>query len=315
MRKLGIVLLIIALAVSLGFNVFMANYIGKQNSSVRSNLVFGDANSRDTYFTVHNVAKAHEISRGKGVKAGILDNYFGYNRHRELYAGGANFSGKDLGYLETDYHGYWMAVTLKEIAPEAEVYALGVDFDSEEAKVRTMLDAIEWAIDNDLDVLTYSSSRFSEENEKKLNVVVDEAMERGIVTTFIHYYHPGNILPDGLFTYRGEADYNRREPDLNILHYDYNVVIIPRYLEYLSSSEEDRTRLTRPFMSISSTSPVTAGFVALMKSVKNDLTTAEYKRILMETARSLIYKGEDCPRVPDVYEAVKVISGVAGQKG
>jgi hypothetical protein len=314
MKRLGIALLLISLVISLGFNVFMANYISRQNSKAQLSFVFGDANSRDTYFTLHNVAKAHEISRGKGVKVGILDNSFGYNRHRELYAGGANFSGKDSGYLETDHHGYWMAVTLKEIAPEAEVYALGVDFDREEAKVRTMLDAIEWAIDNDLDVLTYSSSQFSEENEKKLNVVVDKAMERGIVTTFIHYYHPDNILPDGLFMYRGEADYNRREPDLNILHYDYNVVIVPRYLEYLSSSEEDRARLTPPFLSISSTSPVTAGFVALMKSVRSDLPPAEYKRILMETGRNLICEGEDCPRVPDVYEAMKLISGVAGQE-
>ena len=53
----------------------MVNYIGKQNSSARSNLVFGDANSRDTYFTIHNVGKAHEISKGKGVKVGILDNF------------------------------------------------------------------------------------------------------------------------------------------------------------------------------------------------------------------------------------------------
>ena len=87
------------------------------------------------------------------------------------------------------------------------------------------------------------------------------------------------------------------------------MLIVPRYLEYLSSSEEDRARLTPPFLSMSSTSPVTAGFVALMKSVRNDLPPAEYKRILMETSRSLIYKGEDCPRVPNIYEAVKVISG------
>jgi len=110
-------------------------------------------------------------------------------------------------------------------------------------------------------------------------------------------------------------DYNRREPDINILHYDYNVMMVRRYLEYLSSGEEDRARLTPPFLSISSTSPVTAGFVALMKSVRNDLPPAEYKRILMETSRNLIYRGEDCPRVPDIYEAVKLISGVAGQKG
>ncbi|MFY9475618.1 MAG: hypothetical protein WAQ73_03720 [Bacillota bacterium] len=76
------------------------------------------------------------------------------------------------------------------------------------------------------------------------------------------------------------------------------------------ADEEGRAKLMPPFLSISSTSHVTAGFVALMKSIRSDLPPAEYKRILMETSRSLTYNGEKCPRVPDVYEAVKLISGI-----
>lgn len=202
-----------------------------------------------------------------------------------------------------------MAVTLKEIAPEVEVYALGVDFTDEAKKVDTMVQAINWAAENDLDVLTYSSGQFSEESEKILDEAVDKAVASGIVTTFIHYYNPNNILPDGMFAYRGAEDHNRREPDLNILHWDYNVLMVPRYLEYVAASEEERMKLTPPFLSISSTSPVTAGFVALLKSVKSDLTPAECKRILMDTSRRMVYNGQECPRVPDIYEAVKLVSG------
>jgi hypothetical protein len=35
-------------------------------------LNFNNANSRDTYFTVHNVKEAHMLSKGKGVKGGII---------------------------------------------------------------------------------------------------------------------------------------------------------------------------------------------------------------------------------------------------
>jgi len=37
---------------------------------------FPNANSRQTYFTIHNIWEAWEISKGAGVKVGILDHSF-----------------------------------------------------------------------------------------------------------------------------------------------------------------------------------------------------------------------------------------------
>lgn len=39
----------------------------------REFIYFNNANSRDTYFTVHNVKEAHKYSKGKGIKVGIID--------------------------------------------------------------------------------------------------------------------------------------------------------------------------------------------------------------------------------------------------
>ena len=36
-------------------------------------IYFGNANSRQTYFTLHNIARAHEKAKGRGVKVGIMD--------------------------------------------------------------------------------------------------------------------------------------------------------------------------------------------------------------------------------------------------
>jgi|LSQX01.2.fsa_nt_gb hypothetical protein len=309
MQRPAVLLLIAALLASLGFNIFMVHYVNRARTKdlSRTALVFEDANSRDTYFSIHNVRDVHEITRGEGIKVGILDMFFGLNEHPELYTGSKDFSNRETDFIELAEHGYWMALTLKEIAPEAELFALGIDFSNEVDKTAQMIEAIDWAIEHDLDVLTYSSGAFSPEQKKQLDAAVEKAVNHNIVTTFIWYPHPDNILPGGL---TADMEYDGREADLNILHYDYNTVRIGDYLEYAAAGEEARRQMMNPFMSYSSTAPVVAGFVALLKSINNELPPGEYKRILIETSRELIYNGEKCPRVADVGEAVKLIAGM-----
>ena len=47
-------------------------------------LVFPGANSRTTYFSMHHIGEAQEITRGAGVKVGILDHLFGTEVHPDL---------------------------------------------------------------------------------------------------------------------------------------------------------------------------------------------------------------------------------------
>ncbi|MEC9487968.1 MAG: S8 family serine peptidase [Halanaerobium sp.] len=312
MKKVGLGLVILVLLVSFGFNLFMVNYIReeKEKNYTASYLVFPDANSRETIFTMHNIKAAQAVTKGKGVKVGVLDSGFGYKVHPKLYAGGEDFSGNDNAFLHDEHHGYWMANTLREVAPETEIYALNINFNDEKEKASNLAAAIDWAIANGLDVLTYSSSVFSEENIEVVNEAVDKALANNIVTTFIHYAHPGNILPDGLFTYTWSNDL-KREPDLNIFHYDYNTLIVKSYLEYNAADGQQRRKMVPPFLSISSTSPVTAGFVALLKSVRPGLKPKEYKKILMDTSKPVNYQGQECPRVADIYQAVLAAARMA----
>jgi hypothetical protein len=264
---------------------------------------FTNANSRQTYFTIHNIWEAWEFSKGAGAKVGILDHSFGYGKHEGLYAGGENFQTDEWGeyFSESSHHGFWMASTLREVAPEVDIYALGTYSSDESAKVNAMVRAIDWAIENDLDVLTYSAARFSAENRPRLDEAVDRALEHGIVFTFIHYPHPGNLLPTWLGPRSGDDE---REPDVNILHYDYQLIFTERYLDWLERGKESGYR---PYLSISSTSPVTAGFVALLKGVQPDLGPAEIKRILMETSRPLTFEGQRAPRTVDAAAALRSV--------
>jgi hypothetical protein len=266
---------------------------------------FPDANSRETYFTIHRVWDAWPISKGAGVKVGILDHSFAIDLHDDLYAGGENFQTGEWGegYGTVAHHGFWMASTLKEVAPEVEVYALGTYSSDETSKVDAMVRAIDWAIARDLDILTYSAARFSPENKPRLDAAVDRAHSAGIITTFIHYPHPGNILPTGIVPRSGDDD---REPDLNICHFDYSVIFTGPYLEWL---EKPDPRGYRPYLSISSTSPVTAAFVAMLKSVKPDLTGDECRRILRETGRRYVLGGSVGEHTVDIAAALKSLTG------
>ena len=305
-KKYLSILLLVVFIISMGFNVFLYskfNEYREENRKFHDILVFKNANSRDTFYNIHNVDKAHKITKGAGIKVGIIDKFFGYNKHPKLYTDGKDFSKQPKSFSEIAEHGYWMALALKEVAPQVEIYALNYEWDNKKDKVKSMIEAMDWAIKNDLDVLTYSSSAFSGKNKQKLDTVVDKAIENNIVTTFIHYPYEKNIHPDGFFELKGES-----KADLNVFHYDYNSLNLERYYEFKKRNPETPLQKVPPFFSISSTSPVTAGFVALLKSYDNDLTPEQCKEILIKTSRELQYKGRSCTRVVDIHKALNYIN-------
>ncbi|MBI2837848.1 MAG: peptidase [Acidobacteria bacterium] len=270
----------------------------------KSVLVFPGANKRETYFTIHNLRAAQGLSTGRGIKVGILDHSFGTTLHPKLYAEGRNFvKGDEASLSEHEWHGYWMAAVLREIAPEAEIYALNIIvFDDPAATMDAMSRAIDWAVERRIDVLTYSQEAVKGEPRTVLDRALDRAHKAGIVTTFIHCSEPGNILPSGLWSGTDDG----REPDVNVLHYDYSVVFIDEYRKAVAGEKT----WYQPFLSVSSTSPVVGGVVALMKGLKPDLTPAQCKAILRETARPLEFEGETAPRTLDAGAAVSRVKAL-----
>lgn len=302
-KRIIVAIMAVILTASVGLNIFLFQ-LARQNSDIW-NIHYPDANSRDTYYSIHNVAAAHEISKGQGIKVGILDWGFGFMEHGDLYAGGRDFSEwkyHDENFNHTEEHGFWMAQTLKEIAPQAKVYALGTYTpDNEDDWVDNMIEAIGWSMENEIDILTLSHQALSEKNRPRFDEAVNKAVEQGIVTTFIHYDNPDNILPWGIWDEVGEG-YDR-EPDINIFQYDYNTLFLNNYGEARGLQDYDSTYKSQLHLSVSSMSVVTAGFVALLKSVDNTLTPAQYKEILVNTSRSLEYEGESAAHVADIEAA------------
>ncbi len=276
------------------------------NRDIPHALVFPGANSRETYFSLHHVREAHTATRGAGVKVGILDHLFGTRLHPALYAGGQNFLGEDARWKleDKDEHGYWLSLTLREIAPQAEVYALNTSSGHEAERVDAMVRAIDWAIAHRLDVLTYSNVAFSPSGRARLDPAVDRALAAGIVIVFIHYGHAGNLLPGSLVP--GLED--SREPDVNVLPYDYSVVFVRDYARLQAGGTNGSYR---PFLSMSSTAPVTAGVVAMLRSLRPGLPPAECREILRQSAYSTVFRGGTAPRVLDAAAAVRRLGTIA----
>ncbi|AKN31512.1 peptidase [Clostridium carboxidivorans P7] len=309
LKKVLIAISIFVMIVSITYNVLLISKFNNQTW----NIAFANANSRDTYFTIHNVKQAQSISKGKGIKVGILDHCFGYESHKDLYSGGVDFLNKPDALNKSNEHGYWMADTLKEIAPECEVYALNTAASIDEDKrVTAMINAIDWAIKNHIDILTYSQRPISDKNRKRFDEAVNKAVKNNIITTFIHYDNPNNIWPGQMVDLK-HMEKGNREPDFSILQYDYNTLRTETYEKYKKLKSNISNGDDIPYYLVSSTSPVTAGFIAILKSINNKLTPDEYRQILKKTVYKTTFtdpftlKKAECSNVVDIGKAAAYI--------
>ena len=282
MKKLIKLLFFVVLIVSLIANFLLI----KNNQSSYLAFVFNDGNIHESYETIHHIKEAQKISTGKDIKVGVIDKYFGLEKHPELYSGGIDFTENPDNLNKIDEHGYWMATTLKEIAPGVEVYALNARSNSPQKTAEAIIKAIDWAINNKIDILTYSAKKFDSQNRQLIDAEVKKAIDHNIVTTFIHYTYPDNILPYGFFD---KPESYEREPDIKIYHKDYNILNTVIYDRYMKSGQKPKSGDEIPYFSISSMSPVIAGVVAMMKEINPNLTPIEYKKILLESSKKYNY--------------------------
>ena len=223
-----------------------------------------NANSRDTYFSIHNVKIAHLFGKGKNVRVGIIYWLFGKEKNSSLYDEFIYLTNSDLDFLNYEGHGLWMATVLKEIAPECKIYAINTLNDNEEKRIYFFEKSIEWAIENHIEILTYSHARFSKEFLDRANTVINKAVKHGIITTFIHCDNPNNIWPYGCIPFLKEKNIFIREPDYNIFHFDYNHLDLCQYERYLKKFNKGEKIISGndlPFFSFSSMSPVLGGFM------------------------------------------------------
>jgi len=153
----------------------------------------------------------HEVSRdterqlpfahatGRGLKIAVIDS--GVNlRHPHITAStcGVNlgFSGTD-GDLTDDKFGHGTAVTaaIQEKAPGAEYYALRIFGDSLRTTAPRVIEAIEWSIDQGMDLVNLSLGTPNLEYREAMQSLVTRAAAAGVVLIAARTARQDVVLP------------------------------------------------------------------------------------------------------------------------
>lgn len=289
-------------------------------------IILKNNNSCKTYFNVHHISEAHRYATGNEVKIGILDRFFNTQDHIDLYYDHINLIGKDIIDDTTPGHGLLMSSTLKEIAPDCMLYALncvdlsmeeneGIDYDYEEQQRFEMFaSAIQWAISNRLDIVTYSYQKFNSKYDSDIDELLQKAKQENLITTFINNGHSYNIWPYGCMKFANDEGHNRT-PDLNIFHYDYNYFNVSNFCSYYDQKQSHVDNGNQiPFFSFSSMSPVLGAFVSFLRELEPGITADECKQLLIQTSypqylrdRGYQFDLGICERIVDIGKAVHAL--------
>ncbi len=233
----------------------------------------GNKKAKTSYQTVNGSLGIKPKLTGRNVKIGIIDWLFGDENS-------FNFAGRvDLtksGFLNNCEHGFAMASTLKEIAPDSLIYAInGINRDiikDDQKRVEILEKAVLFAIENNIKILTHSHAKILDETaNKKLDKVLKRASKNGIITIFLHCENKENLCPVST-TYSGKMKSNF----FKIFEYDFNFLNPVAYEKWIESNKTDNTQ----FLSWSSMGVILAGFVALMLEKKPELTQKEIISLL-----------------------------------
>lgn len=86
-----------------------------------------------------------------------------------------------------------------------------------------------------------------------------------------------------------------------------HTLILHTYKRYLETERTAMDGDNIPYFSMSSMSPVLAGFITMLKEVNNELTPDEYREILANSSYNYNYNGEEIPGVVDISNALQYI--------
>lgn len=128
---------------------------------------------------------------GRGVKVGIIDS--GVNPahpHVGGVAGGARITSSEpdspKDYLDYIGHGTAVAGAIREKASDAQLYAVKVFDRALTTNIDAIIRAIDWCVENDMDVINLSLGTTNEKHRAEIESAVARAAERRTVLVAAH---------------------------------------------------------------------------------------------------------------------------------
>jgi subtilisin family serine protease len=145
---------------------------------------------------------------GRDVRVAIIDS--GVNPahpHVAGVGGGVRISadGESPNYLDYIGHGTAVAGAIREKAPEASLYAIKVFDQHLRTNAETIIRAIEWAIENEMNVVNLSLGTVNQSHLERFEQVVALAVERNVVLVAAREMNDQPSLPGCLPSVIGVA--------------------------------------------------------------------------------------------------------------
>lgn len=126
---------------------------------------------------------------GQGVRVAIIDSGVNPSHpHVGGVAGGIGFrtNGVSENYLDYVGHGTAVAGAIREKAPEALLFAVKVFDQTLRTNAKTILRALEWAIENEMDVVNLSLGTFNQSYREEFERIVARATEHNVIIVAAH---------------------------------------------------------------------------------------------------------------------------------
>lgn len=116
---------------------------------------------------------------GDGISIALLDSGFSKKKNKEItMKGGISFK-ETNNYEDLNGHGTHLAGVINSIAPKADIYAVKVLDKRLSGSYDDLIKGIEWAIDNNIDIISMSLG--GEKESESLHKAIKEAHDKGII--------------------------------------------------------------------------------------------------------------------------------------
>ena len=212
-----------------------------------------------------NGPAAWKTATGRGVTVAVLDQGFHVNNpafEGRLVDAAAFFPGQDFGGQQ-NFHGTAMAKIVLAVAPDVSLVFLHHSgrYDRMAAVIQAYVEAIDYAIEKGVDVITTSAAPWP--NVSEVHAAIDRAIDAGVVFVWFHYSGPNDaVIRPGYFW----------DPRWEVGAFD-------RFFD-----DDKPSDLEGGF---SCTAPQIAGVAALILQNEPHLSPGEVKQRILETAASL----------------------------
>lgn len=121
---------------------------------------------------------------GSGVRVAVIDSGVNASHpHIRRVSGGVTIGGQvvENSYVDLLGHGTAVMAAIQEKAPHAEYFAVRVFHSALRTKVAFLLQAIEWCIDHNIDVVNLSLGTSNPEHAERFTSLISRTAEHGMI--------------------------------------------------------------------------------------------------------------------------------------